>query len=264
MVLCTSGGLPGALVMRRLAQDPRVQITGLVVSSRIFGKSDSRLQSVWKLYRKSGLRYLLYLWSSTSLATLLGRFGNLPPVQVQAASLGCPVLTTRDVNDDRGCAFLDACAPDLLVSAFFNQRISSDVFDRPAAGAVNIHPSLLPELKGVDPVFYAKLRGVKKVGVSVHRLADELDAGALLGQQEIEVGSRESVLLITSRLYQQGATMLLADLERIGDGDPGRPQQGRGGYDSWPTQDQVSALRREGNALVIAADLATMVTGRFG
>lgn len=263
IVLCTSGGLPGALVMRCLARDPRVRITGLVVSSRVFGKSDSWLQSVWKLYRRSGLRYLLYLWSSTGLAALLGRLGNLPPVQVQAAFLGCPVLTTRDVNDDRGCTFVDACAPDLLVSAFFNQRITSHVFNRPAAGAVNIHPSLLPDLKGVDPMFYAKLRGVKKVGVTLHRLADELDAGALLGQQEVEAGSRESVMRITSRLYQLGAAMLLENLERIGGGDPGSPQQGQGSYDSWPTQGQVSSLRREGNALVTATDLATIVTGRF-
>jgi len=112
-------------------------------------------------------------------------------------------------------------------------------------------------------MFYAKLRGVKKVGVTLHRLADELDAGALLGQQEVEAGSRESVMRITSRLYQLGAAMLLENLERIGGGDPGSPQQGQGSYDSWPTQGQVSSLRREGNALVTATDLATIVTGRF-
>lgn len=263
LVLCTSGGLPGALVMRCLAQDPRVRITGLVVSGRILGKCDSWLQSVWKLYRKSGVRYLLYLWSSTSLAALLGRVGHLPPVHVQAATLGCPVLTTRDVNDQQGRTFIDACAADLLVSAFFNQRIGSDLRDRPAAGSVNIHPSLLPDLKGVDPVFHARLRGVSTVGVTLHRLADELDAGALLRQQQVEAGSRESVLRVTSRLYQQGAAMLLENLDCIAGGDPGSPQQGQGSYDSWPTRRQVSSLRREGTALVSAADLATMVTGRF-
>jgi len=263
LVLCTSGALPGSLVMRCLAQDPRVRITGLVVSGRVLGKSDSWLRSVWKLYRRSGVRYLAYLWSSTSLAALLGRAGNLPPVHVQAAALGCPALTTRDVYDDRGRTFIDACAPDLLVSAFFNQRIGSDLCHRPTAGAVNIHPSLLPDLKGVDPVFHARLRGVSKLGVTLHRLADELDAGALLGQQEVEAGSRESVLRITGRLYQLGAAMLLENLDRIAGGDPGSPQQGQGSYDSWPTRRQVSSLRREGTALVSAADLATMATGRF-
>ena len=64
VVLCTSGGLYGALMMRRLMADPRVTLAGVVLSSRVLGKDDSWLRGVWGLFRRSGLRYLAYLWAA--------------------------------------------------------------------------------------------------------------------------------------------------------------------------------------------------------
>jgi len=264
VVLCTSGGLYGALVMRRLAADPRVQLAGVVLSSRLLRKNYGWLRGVWAQYRLSGLRYLLYLWAATGLAELLGRGSRLPSVQVQAAALGCPLHVTRDLNDTVGSAFIDGCAPDLLVSAFFNQRIAPHIFTRPTAGAVNIHPSLLPALKGVDPVFFAYLRGIRPLGVTLHRVAAELDAGAVLGQAEVPLSPDDSVLASTARLFERGAGLLLEQLEQVLAGDPGLPQAGAGSYDSWPTPAQVQALVKAGGRLVCAADLRAMRAGDLG
>jgi folate-dependent phosphoribosylglycinamide formyltransferase PurN len=264
IVLCTSGGLYGALVMRRLAADPRVRLVGVVLSSRVLRKDYGWLRGVWAQYRLSGLRYLLYLWAATGLAELLGRGSSLPPVQAQAASLGCPLHVTRDLNDAAGSAFVDRCAPDLLVSAFFNQRIAAHICARPPAGAVNIHPSLLPALKGVDPVFFARLRGIHPLGVTLHRVAAQLDAGAVLARAELPVSPDDSVLAATARLFECGAGLLLAQLEQVLAGDPGTPQAGAGSYDSWPTPAQVRALLDAGVDLVHAADLRAMRAGDFG
>jgi len=264
IVLCTSGGLYGALVMRRLAADPRVQMVGVVLSSRVLRKDYGWLRGAWAQYRLSGLRYLLYLWAATGLAELLGRGSTLPSVPAQAAVLGCPLHVTRDLNDAAGSAFIDGCAPDLLVSAFFNQRIAPHIFTRPAAGAVNIHPSLLPALKGVDPVFFARLRGIRPLGVTLHRVAAELDAGAVLAQAEVPVTSDDSVLASTARLFERGAGLLLEHLEQVLVGDPGSPQVGAGSYDSWPTPEQVQALVKDGGRLVRAADLRAMRAGDLG
>ena len=47
---------------------------------------------------------------------------------------GLPVLTTRNINDAEGLRFLAACAPDLLVSAFFNQRLHPTALALPTRG----------------------------------------------------------------------------------------------------------------------------------
>lgn len=231
--------------MRRLADDPRVAIVGVVLSSRVLGRTDSPLRGGWRLFRRSGLAYLVYLWASTGLADLFRRRS----VAGQASRLDCPVLVTRDINDADGQAFVTACQPDLLVSAFFNQRIAPAVFTLPPSGAVNIHPSLLPALKGVDPVFFACYRGVRPVGVSLHRIAEGLDTGHLLAQSEVRVARNASVLASTAALFERGAGLLLGRLESILAGDAGCPQSGEGGYDSWPSAAEVKALRRAGVSL---------------
>ncbi len=264
VLLCTSGGLYGAQVMRRLAADPRVQLTGVVLSSRVLCKDYGVLHGAWAQYRLSGLRYLLYLWATTGLYGLLARGAVLPPVQQQARAMDCPLHVTRDINDRAGSAFIDHCTPALLVSAFFNQRIAPHIFTRPAAGAVNIHPSLLPELRGVDPVFYARLRGIRPLGVTLHRLTAELDTGAVLAQSEVPESPHDSVLASTARLFERGAELLLENLEQVLAGAPGVPQSGAGSYDTWPASGQVQALVRGGVSLVSAADLRAMRADGFG
>lgn len=258
VLFCTSGGLYGALVLRRLLADPRLTLSGLVLSSRVLGRQDDWLHGVQGLYRRSGLRYLLYLWAATGLAELLGRLGALPPAAVQARRVGCPVLVTRDINDREGEAFVERCAPELLVSAFFNQRIAAPLLQRPTAGAVNIHPSLLPALKGVDPVFHGRLRGVTPLGVTLHRMVATLDSGPVLAQASCDMAAGDSVLAITARLFERGAGLLLEQLPGIIGGAAGVPQPDSGEYDSWPSPRQVASLRQGGTALVRAADLRLM------
>lgn len=251
LLLCTSGGLHGARAMRCLSADPRVRIVGVVLSTRVYGKADGWLQGVWRLYRRSGLTYLLYLWASTGLAD----FRLRQSVPAQANTLGCPVHATADVNDVASRAFIDQCAPDLLVSAFFNQRMKSVVFERPSMCAVNIHPSLLPALKGVDPVFYAQLRAQRPLGVSVHRVADELDTGQVLAQTSLPVPADTSVLAATAMLFERGAELVLENLPQLLAGDAGAPQVGEGSYDSWPLPGQVRMLGKKGVRLWQLADL---------
>jgi methionyl-tRNA formyltransferase len=251
LLLCTSGGVHGAGVMARLLADSRVEVVGVVLSTRVLGKRDGWLRGVWALYRRSGLRYLLYLWTATGLSEWLRRDSLLD----RAKAAGIPVHRCGDINDPAGLTFIDRCRPQLLLSAFFNQRIGRDVLCLPSAGAVNIHPSLLPDFKGVDPVFFARLQGVKSLGVTLHRVVQELDAGPILAQAGMAVAPSDSVLSVTARLFERGTELLLDRLGAILAGDPGTAQQGAGSYDSWPSSGQVDRLHHAGGALVRTADL---------
>jgi methionyl-tRNA formyltransferase len=250
VVFCSSGGLHGALVLARLIACQRLEVVGVVRSTRVRGASDGVLRGALRHWRASGLRHALYLWGSTTLAEMFMDCGPVPPVAVQAQRRGVPVLATRDVNDAEGLAFVRDRRPDLLVSAFFNQRIGEPLAALPAAGAVNIHPSRLPELRGVDPVFFAMLRASPTWGVSVHRVAPELDAGDLLVQESCPAQDGLSVFAATARLYARGAELLIGALDRIAAGEAGSPQPPGGSYDSWPTRAQVAALLGTGRRLV--------------
>ncbi len=249
------GGLHGALVLDRLLACPRVEVCGIVLSSRIDRADAGFLGGAWAHVRRSGLSYATYLWCSTFLADVLLRFSAPGCASRRAAERSIPVRTTRRINEAASRAFVQARSPDLLVSAFFNQRIAEDLARIPRLGAVNIHPSPLPGFRGVDPVFYARLRGAQELGVSVHRIAPEWDAGDILRREILAPAPRESVLHATARLYDRGAALLVQALDALEAGVPGTAQEGKGCYDSWPSRAQAAALRRGGVALARAGDL---------
>lgn len=234
-VLCTNGGLPGAAALRSLRSSGRIEIAGIVNSTRILSPRYGFLRGAWEQYRLSGLRYTVYLGCT---------------VHAPVPRHGLPAFSTRDINGAPARAFIERLAPELIVSAFFNQRMGEAV--RAIAPAVNLHPALLPAFKGVDPVFYSRLRGAP-LGVTLHRVSPELDAGDILAQRAAAELPGESVLGATVRLFALGAQLLADSLEAIRAG--GTPQAGAGSYDSWPARAEVAALRRKGVSLVRLRDL---------
>ncbi|HST01629.1 MAG TPA: formyltransferase family protein [Usitatibacter sp.] len=245
MVLCTRGGLHGALVLDRLLASSQVRVCGIVLSTRIDGPTHGWLAGAVRRVRTSGLAYGAYLWASTAGAAVRSR----------AAREGIPVLATRTAGDEAGRAFIARCRPDLLASAFFDQRIDAPTRALAPLGAVNIHPSPLPSFRGVDPVFHALLRGAGELGVTVHRMTDNWDAGPILAREACAPESGESVMRATARLFRRGAQLLTEALPRIAAGDPGTAQEGEGCYDSWPGRADVAALSRRRVALMRMDDL---------
>jgi methionyl-tRNA formyltransferase len=253
-VYCTCGGLHGALVLRRLRACEGLEICAVIRSSRVIGARFGFLRGAMEQIRFSGIRYALYLWCATTLADWLCSVTDFGAVPTRGAA-GLPVYTTRNLNDAEGLKFLADCAPDLLVSAFFNQRLQAPVLALPKRGCLNIHPALLPEAKGVDPVFQSLLHGAPPLGVTVHFMTPEFDAGRIVAQRSIEGGAGASVFAITARLHREGAELLANAIESVAGGASGSPQSGTGSYQSWPTRREIGLLRARGGALLHLADL---------
>jgi len=254
VVYCTRGGLFGALVLERLRASERIEICGIVRSARMMQPTFGFARGALAYLRRSGVQYSLYLWCTTSLADVLCRLAGVTPVPMRTRGRGIPVCTTRNINDAAGIGFLRACAPDLLVSAFFDQRLEAAALGTPRLGCVNIHPSLLPAFKGVDPVLQARLRGVSSIGVTVHHMAPELDSGAILAQRAIPTPERSSVFDSTALLFRQGAELLVSELDRIEGGTGAVAQRTPGDYQSWPSRAEIRALRGRGVALIRPSD----------
>jgi methionyl-tRNA formyltransferase len=263
VVFCTRGGWFGALVLARLRACERIELCGIVRSSRVYHPEYGFLRGALAYLRRSGLAYSLYLLCATDIAaavcaigrarsSLRGHAARSPAAPRPAV----PVHATRDLNDDRGLRFLRACAPDLLLSAFFDQPLREAVLAVAKRGSVNIHPSLLPSFRGVEPVLQARLQRASRIGVTVHYMTPALDAGNLLAQEAIEPPPEGSIFATTALLFDRGAQLLLAALERIGAADPGVAQAAGGSYESWPTPGEIRALRQSGGRLVRLADLS--------
>ena len=251
VVLCGCDGLFSGLVLAQLLAQPGIEIVGVVRSTRILRTRYGLLCGAWHQIRRSGLVYATYLWFATTGAEVLApcSLGRL------TRRYGIPVLATRDINTAAGLAFVRGNQPDVLVSAFFNQRIGTAVLAIPGTLALNVHPSLLPAFRGVDPVFFIRLRGAQALGVTLHILDPEFDTGAILHQAALAAPATDSVLRTTARLFSLGG-QLLAPLITKPQGLLSRHAQSEpGSYDSWPTPEQVRNLRRTSVVLLRPTDL---------
>jgi len=94
----------------------------------------------------------------------------------------------------------------------FGIIVSQHTIDSFKKGIVNSHFSLLPELRGADPISFAILEGKQKTGVSLMLLVEAMDEGPLLAQSELELTGEETGPSLTADLIELSAKSLEAVL----------------------------------------------------
>ena len=104
---------------------------------------------------------------------------------------------------------LAALAPDVIVVAAYGLFLPGAVLDLPRHSCLNVHPSLLPRLRGPSPVSTAIVEGDTTTGVSIMQLDEGMDTGPVLAQRETPIGESETAETLTGRLFEMGAGLLV-------------------------------------------------------
>ena len=73
---------------------------------------------------------------------------------------------------------------DLYIVASFGKILKDELINRPRFKTLNVHPSLLPHLRGPAPIQGAILNG-EKTGVSIMRMNAKMDQGPVLAMKEV-------------------------------------------------------------------------------
>lgn len=110
-----------------------------------------------------------------------------------------------------------AAAPDLICVVAFGCILPDDLLAVAPLGAINVHGSLLPRWRGAAPIQRAILAGDEKTGVSIMRVAHDLDAGAWCRQVATPIGTKSAGQLF-DELAQAGAPELVAAAAQIANG----------------------------------------------
>ncbi|MEJ5200304.1 MAG: methionyl-tRNA formyltransferase [Anaerolineae bacterium] len=137
-----------------------------------------------------------------------------PPVKEAAQALGLPVLQPAGLRTAEAHDLLAATRPDLIVVAAYGQYIPEAIWRLAPAGALNLHPSLLPRWRGASPVQAAILAGDAETGVTVHFVAAALDAGDILAQVRTPILPHESAGELMARLAVLGADLMVETMGR--------------------------------------------------
>ncbi len=97
---------------------------------------------------------------------------------------------------------------DVCIVSGFPYKIPISMLVLPRLGFYNIHYSLLPKYRGGAPVFWAIKNGAEKSGVTIHKMTEDLDGGAIVLQNELFIMPGEHLGLYNSRLDALAASML--------------------------------------------------------
>jgi methionyl-tRNA formyltransferase len=111
---------------------------------------------------------------------------------IAAARKGVPVFTPEKVGTPEWMERIAALQPDLILSVYYRNMIGMKVLNLAPLGAFNMHGSLLPKYRGRAPINWAVLHGETRIGMTLHRMVKEPDAGAIVDQEGVDIGPRDT------------------------------------------------------------------------
>ncbi len=267
VIFCTYSSIYSSRVLEFLLQSTAIEVVGIVNSTRLLKPSFNGIIGSVKFIQTTGWRYSTYLFMITDLLAWLQPVSVLKTVHALARTHQLPLLDTVDINRRSEIGFIKSLTPDVLLSAHFNQLFKEPVLQLPTLAAINIHPSLLPAYKGVDPVFYALLRKEKYLGVTAHLMDSTFDTGEILKQRVVSSRLTDNVFAHNMQLFRAGAEIAVKSIQSMlkegseGGNNIGSTQQGQGNYDSWPDKKRVKQLRNQHDHLISLSDFFKVIRG---
>ena len=144
-----------------------------------------------------------------------GRRRKLTPTPISQFALdaGLPLHRIDNVNATEAAEQLRQYQADAWVVIAFGQKLSDALLD--GQTAINLHASLLPRWRGAAPIHHAIMAGDAVTGVSVITLASRMDAGAVLGCDEVSIGPSETTGELHDRLARLGPSVVASVLDQI-------------------------------------------------
>lgn len=134
-----------------------------------------------------------------------------PPVKTWAIKNNIPYLQPEKL-DEEFTRELEARSYNLFVVVAYGKIMPENIINMPKLGSINIHYSLLPKYRGASPVESAILNGDTETGVTIQKMAFEMDSGPIIAQEKTAILPDEKAPELRKRLIKIGSELLIKTL----------------------------------------------------
>lgn len=134
------------------------------------------------------------------------------PVKVAALAEDLPVFQPERPSDAEFVERMRNFSPDSAVVVAYGHILKPALLGVPRLGAVNVHASLLPALRGAAPIQRAILNGLAETGVTIMQMDAGMDTGPILHHLATPIAPDETGGELTARLAEVGALALVEAL----------------------------------------------------
>lgn len=181
------------------------------------------LQLLYDRQQESGLELVGIL---TRPDAPKGRKGEATPCEIgclaeqlasDAAARGKPIpaILKFPTLKQEAREAIAALRPDILVSFAYGKIFGPKFLALFPRGGINLHPSLLPRYRGAAPIPAAILNRDSETGLTVQRIALEMDSGDILAQEPVSLSGIENTQSLSDYAATRGAGLLLQVLRDI-------------------------------------------------
>ena len=137
------------------------------------------------------------------------------PVKALAQERGIPVFQPVRIRHEENRQIAEGLQPDFIVVAAYGQILPGWMLRAARVAPVNIHASMLPRYRGAAPVAWPIIHGDTATGVTTMLVHEDLDAGAILLQQEVPIAIHTTTGELTADLSEIGAKLLIQTLDGL-------------------------------------------------
>ena len=162
------------------------------------------------------------------------------------------MIDTKSVNAPSYIDLTAGLAPDVVVSVAAPEVFKKPFLDVPKIKCINIHSGRLPVYRGMMPNFWQLLHGEPHATITIHEMAEQLDAGDIIATHEFPLRIKDSLDRVIVGTKQEGARLMIKVLvEFANDAVKITPlDMQNASYFSFPTNKDVKALRKRGHSML--------------
>jgi len=166
-----------------------------------------------------------------------GRKINQSAVKKYALSKGIEILQPTNLKNPDFLDKLKSLEADLQVVVAF-RMLPIQVWSMPDMGTFNLHASLLPDYRGAAPINWAIINGEAKTGVTTFFINEDIDTGAIIKQESIEISEHMTAGELHDELMTLGSKTVVETVNMIAEGDIEPVKQEEGNYNPAPKLDK--------------------------
>ena len=141
-----------------------------------------------------------------------------PPVKEAARNADLPILQPDRLGEEGFLKAIAAFKPEIAAVVAYGRLLPSSLLKLFPRGAVNVHPSLLPKLRGAAPIQWSLSLGEAETSVTVFQLDEQMDRGPILLQVRHPIRFEDTAVTLNDLLAALGGRILMETLDMIESG----------------------------------------------
>ncbi len=137
------------------------------------------------------------------------------PVKISSLELKLPIIQPSNINSEDVLKEISDLSPDILVTVAYGGFLGKRLRKIPSLGCINLHPSLLPDLRGASPLQSSLFRNDEISALTIFKIVAAMDAGPIINQKKIQVPPKMNFSEYSDYMATLGAEFLLETLQGI-------------------------------------------------